>query len=369
MKTVNAMIACLLIMTSLAGCLGDDADDDPSTGCTDSGAVNYDSGADEDDGSCVMAAEQSELETAALAQMLDLDQSRSNGESYGFEMVMETDSTIEGDSMSSVVKIIEIYDAEDQSISYTYHYTINGMELGNYQVRQSGDIINVFSEDEWYLLNDENPDSNNLLNAAIKKGSGDDISMDPYFTCDEEEYDIPMQWVNDGIVHCVDGTDEGVTQEEIDEILADGRQKKIFLEQEVLAELEWSMIVEDGYQTISATTEDAVLYINFDENLQMVNFIVEAIDSEGLGAEFENTVSSISILDDDEINVEVSDDYPPAASPLLVETNYQASKYIWNCELSYNVPANQIVSEDEINSSIESTPILAPQSITTTPSP
>ena len=354
MKTVNALIACLLITTSLAGCLGDDADDDPSTGCTDSGAVNYDSGADEDDGSCVMAAEQSELETAALAQMLDLDQSRSNGESYGFEMVMETDSTIEGDSMSSVIKIIEIYDAEDQSISYTYHYTINGMELGNYQVRQSGDIINVFSEDEWYLLNDENPDSNNLLNAAIKKGSGDDISMDPYFTCDEEEYDIPMQWVNDGIVHCVDGTDEGVTQEEIDEILADGRQKKIFLEQEVLAELEWSMIVEDGYQTISATTEEGVLYINFDENLNMVNYIAEAVDSEGLGAEFENTVSTVTILGDDEITVEVSDDYTPAASPLLVERYYEARDFYWDCTLSYNIPSDQIITEEEINSTIES---------------
>jgi hypothetical protein len=354
MKTIHALIACLLITTSLAGCFGDDDDDDPSTGCTDSDAVNYDSGADEDDGSCVMAAEQSELETAALTQMLDLDQRRSNGNSYGVEMVLETDSTIEGDSMSTVVTKIEIYDADDQSISYTYKYEIDGWEMGNYQVRQEGDIINVFSEEEWYLLNDENADSNNLLNAVIKKGNGDDISMDPYFTCDEEEYDIPMQWVNDGFEHCEDGTDEGVTQEEIDEILADGRQKTLFPDQEEFVELEWSMIVEDGYQTIYATNEEGDFYINFDENLRMVNYIAEAVDSEGLDAEFENTVSTITILVDDEISIEVSDDYPPAASPLLVERYYEARDFYWDCTLSYNIPADQIITEEEINSTIES---------------
>ena len=194
MKRTNALLlSILLVAMSLAGCIGDDEDNDPSTGCTDSDAVNYDSGADEDDGSCVMAAEQSELETAALTQMLDFDQRRSNGGTYGVEAIMETDSTIEGDSINTEVTIIEIFDSDDQSISYTYRYKMNGMDFGNYQVRQKGDIINVFSEDEWYLVNDEIGDSNNLLNAAIKKGNGDDISMDPYFTCDEEEYDIPIQ--------------------------------------------------------------------------------------------------------------------------------------------------------------------------------
>jgi hypothetical protein len=356
MKPIHALVACLLISTSLAGCFGDD--DEIISACTDSDAVNYNPDADEDDGSCVMPAAQTELESAALTQITDIDERRSGGETYGVKMVMETDSTIEGDSISTEVTIIEIYDSEDQSISYTYKYKLNGMDYGDYQVRQKGDVINVYSEDEWYLVNDEIGDSNNLLNAAIKKGNGDDISMDPYFTCDEEEYDIPMDWVNDGLVHCQDGTDEGVTQEEIDAILADGRQKTLFPDDLDIAELDWTMTVEDGYQTISASNEEGIMYINFDENLQMVNFIVEAVDSEGLGAEFENTVSSISILDDDEITVEVSDDYPPAASPLLVETNYQASKYIWNCELSYNIPANQVVSEDEINSSIDSTPIV-----------
>lgn len=356
MKPIHALVACLLISTSLAGCFGDD--DEIISDCTDSDAVNYNPDADEDDGSCVMPAAQTELENAALTQVTDLDNRRSGGETYGVKMVMKTDSTIEGDSISTEVTIIEMYDSEDQSISYTYKYKLNGMDYGNYQVKQKGDVINVYSEDEWYLVNDEIGDSNNLLNAAIKKGNGDDISMDPYFTCDEEEYDIPIDWVNDGLVHCQDGTDEGVTQEEIDAILADGRQKTLFPDDLEFAELEWTMTVEDGYQTISASNEEGIIYINFDENLQMVNFIAEAVDSEGLGAEFENTVSSIFILDDDEITVEVSDDYPPAASPLLVETNYQASKYVWNCELSYNIPANQIVSEDEINSSIESTPIV-----------
>ena len=355
MKRTNALLlSILLVAMSLAGCIGDDEDNDPSTGCTDSDAVNYDSGADEDDGSCVMAAEQSELETAALTQMLDFDQRRSNGGTYGVEAIMETDSTIEGDSINTEVTIIEIFDSDDQSISYTYRYKMNGMDFGNYQVRQKGDIINVFSEDEWYLVNDEIGDSNNLLNAAIKKGNGDDISMDPYFTCDEEEYDIPIQWVNDGIVHCQDGTDEGVTQEEIDEILADGRQKTMFPDAIEFSEFEWSMVVEDGYQTIFATNEEGTIYISFDENLQMVKYVAEAVDSEGFDAEFENTVSTITILDDDEINVEVSDDYPPAASPLLVETYYNARDYYWDCSLSYNIPADQIITEEEINSTIES---------------
>ena len=356
MKPIHALVACLLISTSLAGCFGDD--DEIISACTDSDAVNYNPDAAEDDGSCVMPAAQTELESAALTQITDLDNRRSGGETYGVKMVMETDSTIEGDSISTEVTKIEMYDSEDQSISYTYKYKLNGMDYGDYQVRQKGDVINVYSEDEWYLVNDEIGDSNNLLNAAIKKGNGDDISMEPYFTCDEEEYDIPIDWVNDGLVHCQDGTDEGVTQEEIDAILADGRQKTLLPDDLEFAELEWTMTVEDGYQTISASNEEGIIHINFDENLQMVNYILEAVDSDGLGAEFENTVSTISVLEDDEITVEVSDDYPPAASPLLVENNYQASKYIWNCELSYNIPANQIVSEDEINSSIESTPIV-----------
>ena len=355
MKQANALLlSILLVAMSLTGCFGDD-EDSIITGCTDSDAVNYEPKADESDDSCVMAAAQSELESVAITQMMDLDQRRSNGGSYGIKMVMETDSTFDGDSMNTEVTIIEIFNAEDQSISYTYSYKMNGMEYGNYQVTQKGDIINVYSEDEWYLLNDEIGDSNNLLNAAIKKGNGDDITMDPYFTCDEEEFDIPMEWVNNGIENCQDGTDEGVTQEEIDEILADGRQNTLFPDEQEFAELEWSMVVEDGYQTISATNEEGVLHINFDENLKMVNFILVAVDSEGLGAEFENTKSIITILEDDEITVKVSDDYPPAASPFLVETSYDASKYLWNCELSYNIPADQIITEDEINSSIEST--------------
>lgn len=355
MKQANALLlSFLLAAMSLAGCFGGE-DDAPTTGCSDSDAVNYNPNVDDDDGSCAMPAAQSELESVAITQILDLDQRRSNGGSYGIKMVMETDSTFDGDSWNTEVTIIEIFDAEDQSISYTYSYKMNGMDFGNYQVTQKGDIINVYSEDEWYLLNDEIGDSNNLLNAAIKKGNGDDISMDPYFICDEEEYDIPMEWVNNGIENCQDGTDEGVTQEEIDEILADGRQNTLFPDEQEFAELEWSMVVEDGYQTISATNEEGVLHINFDENLKMVNFILVAVDSEGLGAEFENTKSIITILDDDEITVKVSDDYPPAASPFLVETNYDASKYLWNCELSYNIPADQIITEDEINSSIEST--------------
>ena len=353
MKQVSALLLSILLATmSLAGCLG--GEDDPSSGCTDSGAINYNSGADEDDGSCVMPAELSELEAAGLQQMLEFDLKRSNGETYGQITVAETEVTSDGDTTTTVITTSEKFNSEEQSMSYEYRYKMNGMPFGDYKVKQKGDIINVYSEDEWYLVNDEIGDPNNLLNIAIKKGSGDDISMDPYFTCDDGNYDIPMDWVNDGPVHCDDGTDEGVTQEEIDEILAEGRQKRLFLSAIEFAALEWSMEVGDGYQTLVATGEEETIKLQLDAEMRLVHYIVEAIDSEGFDMEFENTISTTTIYDDSYINVAVSDDYPPAASPLLVENYYDARDYYWNCTLSYNIPADQIIGEDEINSTIES---------------
>ena len=354
MKQVNVLFLSLILVTgSLAGCLLGGDDDTDLVGCTDSGAVNYDSGADEDDGSCVMPAELSELEAAGLQQMLEFDQKRSNGETYGQITVAETEVTSDGDTTTTVITTSEMFNAEDQSMSYEYGYKMNGMPFGDYEVKQKGDIINVYSEDEWYLVNDEIGDANNLLNIAIKRGSGGDISMEPYFTCDDGEYDIPMEWVNDGLVHCDDGTDEGVTQEEIDEILAEGRQR-LFLSATEFAALEWSMEVADGYQTLVATSEEETIKLQLDAEMRLVHYIVEAIDSEGFDMEFENTISTTTIYDDDYINIVVSEDYPPAASPLLVENYYDARDYFWNCTLSYNIPADQIIGEDEINSTIES---------------
>ena len=353
MKQFNALLLSILLAAmSLSGCLG--GEDDPSSGCTDSGAINYDSGADEDDGSCVMPAELSELEAAGLQQMLEFDQKRSSGETYGQITVAETEVTSDGDTTTTVITTSEMFNSEEQSMSYEYRYKMNGMSFGDYKVKQKGDIINVYSEDEWYIVNDEIGDPNNLLNIAIKKGSGDDISMDPYFTCDDGNYDIPMDWVNDGLVHCDDGTDEGVTQEEIDEILAEGRQKRLFISAIEFAALEWSMEVGGGYQTLVATAEEETIKLQLDAEMRLVHYIVEAIDSEGFDMEFENTISTTTIYDDSYINVAVSDDYPPAASPLLVENYYDARDYYWNCTLSYNIPADQIIGEDEINSTIES---------------
>ena len=355
MRDVNVLFLSLILITgSLAGCLLGGDDDNDSIGCTDSGAVNYDSGADEDDGSCVMPAELSELEAAGLQQMLEFDQKRSNGETYGQITVAETGVTSDGDTTKTVITTSEKFNSEDQSMSYEYGYKMNGMSFGDYEVKQKGDIINVYSEDEWFLVNDEVGDPNNLLNIAIKRGSGGDISMDPYFTCDDGEYDIPMDWVNDGLVHCDDGTDEGVTLEEIDEILAEGRQKRLFLSAAEFAALEWSMEVADGYQTLVATGEEETIKLQLDAEMNLVHYIVEAIDSEGLDMEFENSISTTTIYDSNSIDIAVSDDYPPAASPLLVEGYYEARDYFWNCTLTYNIPADQIIGEDEINSTIES---------------
>ena len=114
------------------------------------------------------------------------------------------------------------------------------------------------------------------------------------------------------------------------------------------------MEVADGYQTLVATSEEETIKLQLDADLNLVHYIVEAIDSEGLGMEFEDTISTTTIYDPDSINIAVSDDYPPAASPLLVEDFYEARDYLWDCTLSYNIPADQIIDEYEINSTVES---------------
>ena len=127
-----------------------------------------------------------------------------------------------------------------------------------------------------------------------------------------------------------------------------------FLSATEFAALEWSMEVADGYQTLVATSEEETIKLQLDADLNLVHYIVEAIDSEGLGMEFEDTISTTTIYDPDSINIAVSDDYPPAASPLLVEDFYEARDYLWDCTLSYNIPADQIIDEYEINSTVES---------------
>ena len=114
------------------------------------------------------------------------------------------------------------------------------------------------------------------------------------------------------------------------------------------------MEVADGYQTLVATSEEETIKLQLDADLNLVHYIVEAIDSEGLGMEFEDTISTTTIYDPDSINIAVSDDYPPAASPLLVEDFYEARDYLWDCTVSYNIPADQIIDEYEINSTVES---------------
>ena len=114
------------------------------------------------------------------------------------------------------------------------------------------------------------------------------------------------------------------------------------------------MEVADGYQTLVATGEEETIKLQLDAEMNLVHYIVEAIDSEGLDMEFENSISTTTIYDSNSIDIAVSDDYPPAASPLLVEGYYEARDYFWNCTLTYNIPADQIIGEDEINSTIES---------------
>jgi len=344
MKIIHALIACLLLTTSLAGCLGGD---DPTTGCTDSDAVNYDSTADEGDDSCVMPASQSELESAAITQMLALDQSRANGESYGVETVVKTDVEIDGDSMVTEITTIEVFDAENDAMRYTYTYAMDGMQMAYYEVRQNGEIINVNSEDEWYNLNDELENVTELLDALILQGTGDDATMDPYFTC-ENGYEVPMEWVNDGMEHCEDGTDEGVSQEEIDELMATGRQSPLFFGEDRFAEYDWSMTVEKGYQTIFTTVDNETYYINFDSDLKMVSLVAKSSTSaDTFGVGFENVESKISIIDVDVKTI--SDTYPAAASPFLLERNYDAREYLWDCNWAADIPGDQMVTFDEIN--------------------
>ena len=105
-----------------------------------------------------------------------------------------------------------------------------------------------------------------------------------------------MEWVNDGLVHRDDGTDEGVTQEEIDEILAEGRQKRMFLSAIEFAALDWSMEVAGGYQTLVATSEEETIKLQLDAEMRLVHYIVEAADSEGFDMEFENTSQPLQFM-------------------------------------------------------------------------
>ncbi|MDP6906191.1 MAG: low-density lipoprotein receptor class A repeat-containing protein [Candidatus Thalassarchaeaceae archaeon] len=349
MKMVHALIACLLVTTTLTGCLGGD---DPISGCTDSGAVNYESSADDDDGTCVLPATQEVLEAAALTQLANLEQSRTSGEAYGMLTVTTTDTNIEDDDIGTEITSIEIFDAENEAMRFTYHMTMNGMEMVYYEVRQKGDIINVNAEKEWYLVKDDQPNVEELFNAVVQQMDDDLGPSDIDFTC-QNNATIPLSWVNDGANDCYDGSDEGVSQSEIDATIEAALAEDTgIINQQEFNEMDWTLEVANGYQSLVGEEEDGTLHLNFDENMNLASFTLVAKDTEALGAEFENNIITVSFLDGTELNVEVSDSYPPAASPFLIERDYDATEFGWDCEWSYDVPADQNITEDEINQAI-----------------
>ena len=66
---LRALLMCtLMIASALAGCLGGDDDDEepaePVMGCMDEAATNYNSEADEDDGSCEYGMAQADIMSA-----------------------------------------------------------------------------------------------------------------------------------------------------------------------------------------------------------------------------------------------------------------------------------------------------------------
>ena len=52
------------------------------------------------------------------------------------------------------------------------------------------------------------------------------------------------------------------------------------------------MEVADGYQTLVATGEEETIKLQLDAEMNFIHYIVEAIDSEGLDMEFENSIST-----------------------------------------------------------------------------
>ncbi len=355
MKSVTMLLTCLLVTTAFAGCLF--GDEDSESGCTDSGAVNYESSADDDDGSCVMPATQSELESAALTQLAALETSRANGEAYGIQTITISNvQDSEDDNVLTEITSIEILDPGNDAMRYTYHMEMNGMEMIDYEVKQKGDVINVNSEGEWYVVNDEVPNYAELLDAVITQVDEGDSESDAEYTCDNGAT-IPISWVNNGIDDCFDGTDEGVSQEDIDAAIEAAEEEDSgFLNAEEFSEMNWDLVVENGYQSlVSDDDENGTIYINFDGNVQLVGFTVEVIDTDTdeLGMEFEDNVVTVTFLDADQLNIEVSGSHAPAASPFKVETDYDFNLYTWDCDLVVHLaPGVNRTSQslvDEIN--------------------
>ncbi len=350
MKPITTLLACLLITTAFAGCL---FGDDPVSGCTDSDAINYDSSADDDDGTCVMPATQGELESAALAQLTAFETSKANGDAYGIRTVSTTNVQTDDGNTETEIVAIEISDVENNAMRYTYWMEINGMEMIDYDVRQKGSIINAQSEGDWYLVKDEQPNAAELLAAIANEAEEGDSESDAEYTCDNGAT-VPISWVNDGTDDCFDGTDEGVDQEEIDAAIAeDAAENSGIIKLQEFDEMDWEMVVAYGYQSLVADEDDGTISLNFDGDLQLVSITVKAKDTEELGMDFENNVATMTFLDGSQLDFDVSDSHPPAASPFVLETDYNLDFYTWDCKFVIQITPEMNLTDDTLSGMFE----------------
>ncbi len=73
--------------------------------------------------------------------------------------------------------------------------------------------------------------------------------------------------------------------------------------------------------------------MNFDGDFQLVSFTAKAKDTEELGMDFENNVVTVTFLKGSQLDFDVSDSHPPAASPFVLETDSELNFYTWDCDL------------------------------------
>ncbi|HIF04404.1 MAG TPA: hypothetical protein EYQ80_03055 [Candidatus Poseidoniales archaeon] len=350
MKTIASLFASLLLISAFAGCFGGDI-----SGCTDSDALNYDSDASDDDGSCDLPMSEEEVAAAIVAQMDILDPTSTSSEKYG----METTTSTSEDGMEMATTMTQIIDVENNRMRFEFNIDA-GIMVINYEIRQVGETINVHSEDQWYLVRDANIDIAEMFEDAVgmiddSDEENEEMWEDAEFEC-ENGMAIPLDWANDGAEDCADGSDEGLTQQEIDartvmdevEPDEDGTMLPNF---EIADASLLTMSTSGGHQFASITVDGQSIAYEFDAAGQLV----------GMELNQDGDSVSIQILYGDDLLFEVSESYERAAQPYMLEMDdvsggtdwgYVETLY-WDCSWAIKADAFSNFTVEEFTTAFD----------------